>query len=340
MNTEEVDRRGCLGESHQTVEPRPRRRALRLTVLVAAGLLLVAAAMAYRHFWLSLPMGEGPAGPAVAHEPFSKTWTGRKVLLLGVGDSVTAGWGVPQTHSYFGRLAANPEDESPDMQGICLSAVLPNLNTNNIAVSGSTSLEHIDHIRDRLETQPSDVLGLVVMTTGGNDLIHSYGRMPPKEGAMYGATMEEARLWIASFEERLSQMIDLLEERFPGGCHVFLADIYDPTDGIGDAANAGLPPWPGGVAIHRAYNEVIRRLAAERESVRLVPMYEAFLGHGIHCRQFWSEHYRPDDPHYWFASNLEDPNIRGYDAIRRLFLNEMVKLSEQLKQEEEIALSP
>jgi len=28
------------------------------------------------------------------------------------------------------------------------------------------------------------------------------------------------------------------------------------------------------------------------------------------------------DPHYWY-SIIEDPNARGYDALRRLFLNEM-----------------
>lgn len=26
--------------------------------------------------------------------------------------------------------------------------------------------------------------GMVMLTTGGNDLIHSYGRQPPVEGAM------------------------------------------------------------------------------------------------------------------------------------------------------------
>ena len=41
--------------------------------------------------------------------------------------------------------------------------------------------------------------------------------------------------------------------------------------------------------------------------------------------RFWIKHYRASDPHYWYAPNLEDPNNRGYDAIRRVFLNEIVK---------------
>jgi len=254
------------------------------------------------------------------------------VLLLGVGDSVTAGFGSSRPdRSYFALLGHNSPDDWPDVRGICLSAVLPNLRTENLAVSGSTSIEHEAHLADRLPSQSDATLGLVVMTSGGNDLIHSYGRMPPREGAMYGATLEQARPWIANFEERLGRMLDLVDERFPGGCHVFLADVYDPTDGIGDAQNAGLPPWPDGLAIHRAYNDVIRRCTEARDNVHLVPMHREFLGHGIHCTQFWREHYRRDDPHYWYADNLEDPNDRGYDAIRRLFLIEIAKLAEKLR---------
>ncbi|MHB1035996.1 MAG: SGNH/GDSL hydrolase family protein [Pirellulales bacterium] len=309
--------------------PRPPWRSC-LAILLCVGILLVGAALAYRHFWLARPVGEGPAGPPVPREAFAKTWTDRKVLLLGIGDSVTAGFGASAGHSYFDRLAANPSDEFEDMRGISLGAVLPNLRTQNIARSGSTSIDHLDILDDQLEKQPADTFGLVVMTSGGNDLIHNYGRMPPHEGAMYGATLAQARPWIAAYAKRLDAMVDRLEEAFPGGCMIFLGDIYDPTDGIGDAASAGLPDWSDGTAIHAQYQDAIRRLAARRKSVRVVPLYEEFLGHGIHCTQFWREHYRSDDPHYWFAYNLEDPNERGYDAIRRLFLIEMAKASAEI----------
>ena len=61
-------------------------------------------------------------------------------------------------------------------------------------------------------------------------------------------------------------------------------------------------------------------------NVHLVDIHAAFLGHGIHCRDRLNAHYHPDDPHYWYFDNLEDPNDRGYDAIRRLFLVEMSKV--------------
>ena len=145
-----------------------------------------------------------------------------------------------------------------------------------------------------------------------------------------GATLPQAQPWIEAFAQRLERMIALIEERFPGGCHVFLGDIYDPSDGLGDAANAGLPPWPDGLKILRAYNQIIHACAARHPHVHVVPIHDAFLGHGIHCRQFWRRHYRPEDPTYWYGTNLEDPNDRGYDAIRRLFLVKIAEAAEAM----------
>jgi lysophospholipase L1-like esterase len=301
------------------------KRHKRLVALLLIGVGLIAAAAAHIEFNFHLPEGVGPAGPTVAEAPFERPWTERRVLLLGVGDSVTAGFGATRGHSYFDRLVANPTDEFDDMRGRSLSRVLPNLTARNIAVSGSNSMQQVRWVADKLETQPDDVFGLVVMTSGGNDLIHWYGRTPPREGAMYGATLEQATPWIAAFENRLEEMFALLEARFPSGCQIFIADIYDPSDGRGHPEAAGLPAWPDVLAVHAAYNHAILRAAGRHECVRVVPMYEAFLGHGVHCRKFWGAHYRSSDPHYWYAPNLEDPNDRGYDAIRRVFLSEILK---------------
>ncbi len=306
------------------------RRHRRLIIMAAVGLLLIAAGWAFRHYYLERPMGSGPAGPAAPRAAFSGVWSEREVVLLGVGDSITDGYGASPGLSYFARLVRNPPGEFEDMRGVCLSAVLPGLKAKNLAVSGSTSLEHLEHVRE-MERQPADVLGLVVMTTGGNDIIHSYGQNPPKEGAMYGATLEQAGPWIANFEKRLAEMLDLLDARFPGGCHVFLADIYDPTDGVGSAATAGLPAWPEGLTVLSSYNDVIRRTCERRADAHLVSIHKEFLGHGIHFRHFWREHYRPEDPYHWYYTNFEDPNDRGYDAIRRLFLVEIAKVAKELK---------
>jgi lysophospholipase L1-like esterase len=238
---------------------------------------------------------------------------------------VTAGFGARKGYGYFDRLSANPSDEFQDMQGINLRSVIPNLSVTNFAVSGSTSFEHVEKQLPRLPIADSNIFGLIVITTGGNDLIHNYGRTPPRKEAMYGATWEQAQPWIEGFEKRLEFIVSEIDLRFPGGCQIFLANIYDPTDGVGDIHRVGLPEWKDGLRILEAYNGVIRKVAAKQINVHVIDLYGEFLGHGIHCVQFWRRDYDRRDPHYWYHVNLEDPNERGYDAIRRLFLNEMAK---------------
>ena len=242
-----------------------------------------------------------------------------------IGDSITAGFAMEPGYGYVDRMLDTPPDEFKNMRGICLRNVLPNIEMKNISVSGSTSLEHRHWIDAKLERQPEDVFGLVVMTTGGNDLIHSYGQRPPKEGAMYGATLEQARPWIENFRNRLDEMIRRTMEKFPGGCVIFLADIYDPSDGVGDPASVFLPAWPDCLRILGEYNAILRSAAGRYENVYHVPLHDAFLGHGIHSTKPWNRHHRWRDPTYWFGVNLEDPNIRGFDAIRRIFLIEIAK---------------
>ncbi len=301
------------------------KKRKRLIGLLAFGLVATAASLCWIDFYVRRPVGDGPAGPSVAAKPFRETWTRRKVLLLGIGDSITAGLGAKsKQHSYFERLLANPDDEYADMRGKCLKKVLPNIEGRNLAQSGSTSLQHYDRIVGELEAYPADVYGIVVMTTGGNDIIHNYGRSPPREGAMYGASMHQAEPWIAAFDKRLDEMISIIEGAFPGGCEIYLADIYDPTDGVGDAPSVFLPHWQDGLAIHARYNAVLVQAAVDHSNVHHVPLWQNFLGHGSHCRQFWRSTYQASDPHYWFYDNIEDPNDRGYDAIRRIFLNEFL----------------
>ena len=301
----------------------------RIGILIA-GIVLLAIVFYYLSVYFIHPVGNGPAGPVVSRGAFSSPWTSRPVLLVGIGDSVTAGFGARKGYSYFDRLIKNPPDEFADLNGVCLSAVIPKLQFTNLAISGSTSAEHMGKELPRLATAGSNVLGIIIITTGGNDLIHNYGRTPPRDQAMYGASLEQAKPWIDDFDGRLDSMINEITARFPGGCQIFMANIYDPTDGIGDIKHTTLPDWPGGLKILSAYNLNLQRCAQAHTNVHLVNMHDSFLGHGIHCAQFWTKHYDWKDPHYWYFINLEDPNERGYDALRRLFLNEMTACRNRL----------
>lgn len=303
----------------------PRKSSLqkRLVVLFTIGLLLSGGVGFYVYFWLTHPIGSGPASPVVAAEKFEEVWSERPVVLLGFGDSITAGFGASPGKSFFKRLLNNPDDEFADVQGITLKKVLPNIEGNNIALSGSTSIEMVDILLPKLETYPEETFGIIVASIGGNDVIHMYGRTPPREGAMYGATMEQAQPWIENYDQRLTSILDEIASHFPGGYHIFLMNIYDPTDGIGDVFNAGLPAWSDALQVHGAYNEVIEQTCEERADTTLVDIHEEFMGHGIHSTQFWRPFYHSEDPGYWYFDNLEDPNDRGYDSIRRLMLNRL-----------------
>ena len=301
------------------------RRPLRYFLILCLTFCAVAAGFFYFNIYFLLDKGVGPAGPNVPAKPFEQIWSETNILLIGIGDSITQGFGASESFSYFERLINNPNGDSKDMIRKNLSIVFPNLKTKNVAVSSTDSSQHLQQIQ-KLEQQSPDVLGIVVMTTGGNDLIHSYGNKPPKELAMYGATIKQAEPWIKNFEVRLDEMIIGIKNKFPGGCHIFLANIYDPSDGKGNTASwlTGLPAWQDGLSILDAYNKIISQCADKHDNVHLVNIHDAFIGHGINCKKFWIRGYSFSDPHYWY-SIIEDPNDRGYDAIRRLFLIEMIK---------------
>lgn len=312
----------------QRLETNPVRNSRRrLIALISIGVVSTLGVALWSHYRFARPVGVGPAGPVVARKAFDKPWSERKVVLLGLGDSVTQGLGASTGgYSYFQRLARNPADEFADMQGVCLSRVLPQLEPVNLAIAGTTSIECVDYQLPKLKPYDSGTFGIVVITTGGNDVIHNYGRTPPREGAMYGATADQVVEWAKNYDARLEQIAAKVRETFPGGCHLFIANIYDPTDGDGDIVYAGLPAWADGVKVLEVYNKVLADFAERHDDIELIDMQGDFLGHGIHCTQFWHHAYCAQDPHYWYWDNLEDPNDRGYDALRRAFLIEIARV--------------
>lgn len=302
-----------------------------LGFFVKAALIVGIAYGGYLYLFVFTPVGSGPAGPFIPPKYFKSVWTERKVVFVGLGDSITAGFGASEGLSYFDRLVKNPGSDSEDIKGKNLSVVVPNIVVENLAVSGSTSIDCLERQVPSIAPTSSDVLGLVVITTGGNDIIHQYGKAPPREGAMYGATFDQAKPWIANYKKRLDTIIQCVNDRFPGGCHIFLANIYDPTDGTGDPGLSGLPLWPDALKIIDAYNSVIAGCPGKYSNVHIVNIHDPFLGHGLHATKFWLKHYHLFDPHYWFNANIEDPNDRGYDALRRIFLLRISEVFEVLR---------
>ena len=272
------------------------------------------------------PMGTGPAGPAISAEPFEKAWSEQEIVFLGVGDSITRGYGAPSGLTYFDLLKQNNDGMYPEMEGKDLSRVFPKLIATNIAVDYTISQQHIDRQLVKLPQYDKSVHGVVVLTSGGNDLIHDYGRSEPRHDAMYGCTYKQGQEWCELLKGRLDTLLKGTMEKFPGGCDIFFANIYDPTDGVGDPQTMMMHRWPACVKVLGLANEKIAELCEQYPNVHLVDIHTPFLGHGIHCDEPWRKHYRKDDPHFWYAPILEDPNLRGHDAIRRLFLQKIIQV--------------
>ncbi|NLK41285.1 MAG: SGNH/GDSL hydrolase family protein [Planctomycetes bacterium] len=298
----------------------------RVVILAAVMVVLSCGYVAWR-FYNAVrvrPMGDGPAGPPIASEPFEHKWHDGPVVLIGLGDSITRGLGAAKEHTYFELLLKNDDAVYPDMAGRELSRVFDVREVRNYAQDYTTSLDHIDRQLAKIPTYEPSVRGIIVLTSGGNDLIHDYGRSAPRDGAMYGCTYKQATVWCENLKERLETLLLGLMEKFPGGCDIFLANIYDPTDGVGDPQTVGLPRWRDCVKVLALANCKISELCKTYPNVHLIDIHSEFLGHGIHCDELWRRHYRKDDPHFWFYYNLEDPNRRGFDAIRRLYLQSMI----------------
>lgn len=75
--------------SDKQLETKPAQKSRRrLISLISIGVVVALSVALWSHYRFARPVGEGPAGPVVAREAFEKPWSERKVVLLGLGDSV------------------------------------------------------------------------------------------------------------------------------------------------------------------------------------------------------------------------------------------------------------
>jgi lysophospholipase L1-like esterase len=242
--------------------------------------------------------------------------------VIGFGDSVTTGYCSSPGKSYFELLLDNDDDAYPAFAGRDLRSRFAAVTDNNKALDGATSCDFSDGgIRAVLQADPDTSKPTVLLVTlGGNDLIHDYGCGNPHECAAYCADLEDATVWAQGFKERMLGFFRAADEEIDGELFVFIGTIYDPTDGIGDIENASipLPPWPDGLEVLELYNRTIADIASQ-VGATLVDVHAAMLGHGLHYNDESHPRYDATDPSYWYCANLEDPNDKGYAAIREAF---------------------
>jgi lysophospholipase L1-like esterase len=222
-------------------------------------------------------------------------------LYVALGDSISIdlyaggrGCGGPSL------LARNRDDDFPDWRGRDLATRYPGSRLELLALDGGT-------VETVLEVELPQLVrfgrrpDLVSLTVGGNDLLQAYG------------DTSSARFVVRQVRTGVDRVLGTLSELAPEAI-VLLGTVYDPSDGTGDAAALGLPPWPDAVALLGELNEALRSVAAEH-GARIADIHAAFLGHGVRAGDPRDPQARPDERSLWFCSVIE-PNAWGADGVR------------------------
>ena len=232
--------------------------------------------------------------------------------VIFLGDSITAGAGSGNGDESYASLLVNNTNAWPEWDGIDLATRYPGIDVLDVSKGGSwtgTVLnEQIDRLEDQL-TLPFEGEALVVMTVGGNDL-------------------QSVLMNPSSVEERLEKTVNnwrkiaeyfLDEQRFPGGSTVLMANVYEPTDAVGQVDNCFY-----GLNISSLLPSLLDantqfRGLAEEAGFSVLDMRGTFLGHGFNYSDPTTPYYNEDDPSLWLSNDCIHPNPRGHHEIRAMF---------------------
>ena len=172
-----------------------------------------------------------------------------------------------------------------------------------LATDGATSQTLLEHQLPRLE-RSDERPSVVTVTIGGNDVLGRYG---DTAGAIRAADAAVARTGDA-----LDRLIRLVPD-----ARIVVGTVYDPSDGTGDAASVGLPPWPEVVDVLGHVNAALRQLA-EQHGADVAEIHGKFLGHGLAAGDPGQTQAQPTDRDLWYC-NVIEPNAWGASAVRAAF---------------------
>ena len=239
-----------------------------------------------------------------------------RVVFL--GDSITAGNGATKLKlDYVHLLQDNHDDEWPGFTANDFEAAwgsVPEIVDESVPGATTASLAY-GQLDDVSEVLGDSVSGhtAVVMTIGGNDV----------QAILF--TPEDTEETVAGIEENLAVMYDYFADttRFPDGASIYLANVYEPSDGVGQVESCF---WGIDLRSALASLEAVNaatRAQAEARGAAWIDMHGHFLGHGFFAEDDGNEYYAADDPTVWFDDDCIHPNNRGHHEIRRLFWHAM-----------------
>jgi hypothetical protein len=227
------------------------------------------------------------------------------VVYAALGDSMS----IDDYAGGRGRGAAslllrNRDHDFPTWAGRDLATRDPAARLALLATDGATSTtvahQQLSRLR-RLGVIPTQA----TVTMGGNDLLVAYG-----DGV---AARRVIRTVAANGQAVLGALRTLMGPNAP----IVVGTVYDPSDGSGDAARLGLPPWPEALELLAELNQALGALAAAHGAL-VADLHRRFLGHGLAVGDPTQPAARPADRALWYCDLIE-PNAWGASQIRAAF---------------------
>lgn len=234
--------------------------------------------------------------------------------VIFIGDSITAGNGASKNKlDYVHLLQENADETWPVFADADFAGAwggVPEVIDESVPGATTASLAY-GQLEDVAEAVGDTVSGhtAVVVTIAGNDvqaLLFSPNDLP------------EA---LVDIDANLEVMYEFFGDtaRFPDGASIYLANVYEPSDGVGQADECffGLD-LTSALATLDAVNAATRA-QAEAKGGAWLDMHGHFLGHGYYAGDSENPYHQADDPSLWFDEDCIHPNDRGHHEIRRLF---------------------
>ena len=223
------------------------------------------------------------------------------VAYVALGDSIS----IDEYAGGPGRggaslLVRNRDDDFPEWVGRDLGGLPWRL----LATDGATTQTLLEHQLPRM-AQLGGKPSIVTLTIGGNDVAGCYG---DTSMAMHA---------IKTVGKRVARALDRLERLTQPSAQVVVGTVYDPSDGTGDAARVGLPPWPDVVEVLAHLNDTLGQVATQH-GAGTAEIHSRFLGHGLAAGNPAQSDPHPENRSLWYC-NIIEPNAWGADAVRAAF---------------------
>ena len=244
---------------------------------------------------------------------------GKLTLVVNLGDSIAAGYGMPTGEAFMELLMQNDDAAHPAFKGKDLKSKYPGIKLSDRSKGSSTSSD-LPGQAARAATNPAGDT-LVLISIGINDLLFNYSALLDAKEALKIAASAQANIL-----EALKRFSD--KKMYGGKVSVLLYSIFEVTDGAGflpkDAPGnqyCGVIKLLGPQVSKKVtssfvlYNQEMAKFI-RTQGLLMGDLYAAFLGHGFSYKDKSATYYNAADPTLWFLSDCVHPNSRGHAGIR------------------------